>query len=177
MNKENPHLNIYLGSLKKAWVEHCRQLGQKPGMVLKNIVEQQLENKSEFDCPLQTKPEPDNAVKQRFEILLTPSEKAALAERARLEQCSQRRWVIDAVRTSLTKQTQFSMKEIDVLGESNYQLLSIGRNLNQITKVMNEGRQSSVTISYIQQLGKIIDTHTEKVSYAIRASLERWKIE
>ena len=177
MNKQSPHLHVYLGSLKKAWVEHCQQFGQKPGVVLKNIVEQQLEKKSEFDWFLQTKPEPDNAVKQRFEILLTPSEKAALEARARSEQCSQRRWVIDAIRTSLTKQTQFSMKEIDALGESNYQLLAIVRNLNQIAKVMSDGRQSSVTISYIQQLEQIVDTHIEKVSCAIRASLERWKIE
>ena len=69
------------------------------------------------------------------------------------------------------------MKEIDALGESNYQLLAIGRNLNQVAKAMNEGRRDSVTIESIERLRGIIDTHTEKVSTAIRASVERWCIE
>lgn len=69
------------------------------------------------------------------------------------------------------------MKEIEALGESNYQLLSIGRNLNQVAKAMNEGRRDSVTIESIERLRQIIDAHTDKVSGAIRASLERWNIE
>lgn len=69
------------------------------------------------------------------------------------------------------------MKEIEALGESNYQLLSIGRNLNQVARAMNEGRRDSVTIESIERLRQIIDAHTDKVSGAIRASLERWNIE
>lgn len=69
------------------------------------------------------------------------------------------------------------MKEIDALGESNYQLLAIGRNLNQVAKAMNEGKRDSVTIKSIERLRQIIDTHTDKVSGAIRASIERWDIE
>jgi hypothetical protein len=42
---------------------------------------------------------------------------------------------------------------------------------------MNEGRRDSVTIESIERLRGIIDAHTEKVSTAIRASLERWNIE
>ena len=101
----------------------------------------------------------------------------AIQERAELERCSQRRWVVDAIRAGLTREPQFGMKEIEALGESNYQLLSIGRNLNQVAKAMNEGRRDSVTIESIERLRQIIDAHTDKVSGAIRASLERWNIE
>jgi hypothetical protein len=180
MEKENPCLNVYLGTLKTPWADYCKALGKKPGAALKEAIEQQLEKaaKRPQSQPFQqTKEASDGEVKQRFEILLTPSEKAAIQERARLECCSQRRWVIDAIRAGLTKEPQFGMKEIEALGESNYQLLAIGRNLNQVAKAMNEGRRDSVTIQSIERIREIIDTHTDKVSGAIRASLERWNIE
>lgn len=180
MEKENPYLNVYLGVLKKPWVAYCQALGKKPGAALKEAIEQQLEKAESFSKPepmRQTDEVPDGEPKVRFEVLLTLSEKAALLDRANLENCSQRRWVVDAIRAGLTKEPQFGMKEIEVLGESNYQLLAIGRNLNQVAKAMNEGRRDAITIQSIEQLRQIIDTHTETVSGAIRASLERWNIE
>jgi hypothetical protein len=180
MEKENPYLNLYLGALKKPWADYCEALGKKPGAALKEAIEQQLE-KAAKNPPLpqlrQTSEAPDDEPKMRFEILMTKSEKAAVQERANLERCSQRRWIIDAIRAGLTHEPQFGMKEIDALGESNYQLLAIGRNLNQVAKAMNEHRRDSVTTESIERLRGIIDVHTEKVSTAIRASLERWNIE
>ena len=125
----------------------------------------------------QTAEAPDGEPKLRFEILMTKSEKAAVDERSSFERCSSRRWIIDAIRAGLTKEPQFGMQEIDALGESNYQLLAIGRNLNQVARIMNEGKRDSVTIKSIKRLREIIDAHTDKVSGAIRASLERWNIE
>lgn len=178
-SKSSQYLDVYLGALKGPWVAYCATLGKKPGAAIKEAIEQQLEkakNSPEVKIYQQTGVS-DNEPKVRFEILLTQSEKAAIEERAELEHCSQRRWVVDAIRAGLTKEPQFGMKEIDALGDSNYQLLAIGRNLNQVAKAMNEGRRDSVTIDSIEQLRQIIDAHTDKVSGAIRASLERWNIE
>lgn len=179
MEKENPYLNVYLGALKKPWSDYCKSLNKKPGAALKEAIEQQLEKAVQNPPPpfRQTGVAPDGEPKVRFEILMTKSEKSAVMERANLEQCSQRRWIIDAIRAGLTHEPQFGMKEIDALGESNYQLLAIGRNLNQIAKAINEGRRDSVTIESIERLRQVIDAHTDKVSDAIRASLERWNIE
>lgn len=178
--KSSQYLDVYLGALKEPWGAYCAALGKKPGAAIKEAIEQQLakaEKAPEAKTYQQTGEAPDGEVKVRFEILLTPSEKAAIQERAELERCSQRRWVVDAIRAGLTREPQFGMKEIEALGESNYQLLSIGRNLNQVAKAMNEGRRDSVTIESIERLRQIIDVHTDKVSGAIRASLERWNIE
>lgn len=179
MENANPYLNLYLGDLKKPWSDYCEALGKKPGAALKEAIEQQLEKSAKNPAPppmRQTGESPDGEPKVRFEILMTKSEKAAVQERANLERCSQRRWIIDAIRIGLTREPQFGMKEIDALGESNYQLLAIGRNLNQVAKAMNEGRRDSVTIESIERLRGVIDAHTNKVSTAIRASLERWNI-
>lgn len=69
------------------------------------------------------------------------------------------------------------MPEIDALGESNYQLLAIGRNLNQISRKMNEGHYKPITVERIEALRQLIDKHTDTVSKAIRASLKRWHLE
>ena len=181
MEKPGRAMNIHLGAeLKARWIDYCTSLGKTPGAAIKEAIEQQLEKAAKFPPAKiyqQTTEAPDNESKVRFEILMTKSEKAALVERSNFERCSQRRWVIDAIRAGLTREPQFSMKEIDTLGESNYQLLAIGRNLNQVAKAMNEGRRDSVTIEAIERLRRTIDTHTDKVSGAIRASLERWNIE
>lgn len=181
MEKTSRAMNIHLGAdLKARWVDYCAGLGKTPGAAIKEAIEQQLEKAAKFPPAKtyqQTAEAPDGEPKVRFEILMTKSEKAAVLERSNLERCSQRRWIIDAIRAGLTREPQFGMKEIDALGESNYQLLAIGRNLNQVAKAMNEGRRDSVTIKSIERLREIIDTHTDKVSGAIRASLERWNIE
>ena len=135
MENENTYLNVYLGALKKPWSDYCEALGKKPGAALKEAIEQQLEKAAKNPTPpplRQTGEAPDDEPKVRFEILMTNSEKTAVQERANLERCSQRRWVIDAIRAGLTHEPQFGMKEIEALGESNYQLLAIGRNLNQV---------------------------------------------
>jgi hypothetical protein len=119
--KSSQYLDVYLGALKEPWGAYCAALGKKPGAAIKEAIEQQLakaEKAPEAKTYQQTGEAPDGEVKVRFEILLTPSEKAAIQERAELERCSQRRWVVDAIRAGLTREPQFGMKEIEALGES-----------------------------------------------------------
>ncbi|PRE74021.1 plasmid mobilization relaxosome protein MobC [Burkholderia multivorans] len=179
-SKSGQYLDAYLGALKEPWAGYCKALGKKPGAAIKEAIEQQLEKAGKNPQPKtyhQAQEAPVGEPKVRFEILLTESEKRAIRERANTERCSMRRWIIDACRAGLTREPQFGMREIDALGESNYQLLAIGRNLNQIARRLNEGKSAKVTVEQIEKLTAIIDKHTDVVSTAIRASLERWNIE
>jgi predicted transcriptional regulator len=181
VDKRSPILSVRLGQdVKERWEAYCAALGKAPSTTIKEAIEQQLEKAVKL--PLIKIYQQNGEVagrepKVRFEVLMTQSEKAALVERANLEKCSPRRWIIDAIRAGLTREPQFGMKEIEALGESNYQLLAIGRNLNQVAKAMNENRRDAVTIESIERLREIIDAHTDKVSIAIRASLERWNMQ
>jgi len=178
--KSAQYLDLYLGALKEPWAEYCKALGKKPGAAIKEAIEQQLEKAGKNPEPetyRQTQQAPEGEPKVRFEFLLTESEKRAIRERSDLERCSMRRWIVDACRAALTHEPQFGMREIDALGESNYQLLTIGRNLNQMARRLNEGKYEPVTVERIEALSRRIDAHTELVSNAIRASLERWNIE
>jgi hypothetical protein len=55
--------------------------------------------------------------------------------------------------------------------------LALGRNLNQIARSLNAGKHEPVTVEMIAALSELIQKHTEIVSQAIRASLERWDME
>ncbi|WP_027917483.1 MULTISPECIES: plasmid mobilization relaxosome protein MobC [unclassified Pseudomonas] len=176
--KRSPILSVRLGpELKTRWENYCEELGRAPSSAIREAVERQLKA---VDEPLAPKTyrqiENEQEIKQRFEILLTTSEKKSIKERAHIERCSMRRWIIDAIRAGLTHEPQFGMSEIDALGESNYQLLALGRNLNQIARRLNEGNYEPVTVQRIEALSRIIDKHTDLVSSAIRASLERWSL-
>ncbi|WP_434628211.1 plasmid mobilization relaxosome protein MobC [Pseudomonas sp. Z6-14] len=178
MVQKKSYLNVYLGTVKEPWIDYCKTLGQKPGAAIKEAIEQQLA-KAEANSQPKTYRQTESVKepKERFVILLTTSEKAANKDRASTERCSMRRWIVDVIRTGLTHEPQFSMSEIDALGESNYQLLALGRNLNQIARRLNEGHYEPITVERIAALSRLIDKHTDIVSDAIRASLERWSLE
>jgi predicted DNA-binding protein len=181
-DNQNPILSIRLGSdLKARWRAYCKASDKEPSTAIKEAIERQLAKVDGTQAPSkvyrQVTEAPCTAKKKRFEILLTPSEKAGLLERAALDGSSPRRWVVAALRAGLTKEPQFGMREIDALGESNYQLLAIGRNLNQIAKRLNEGGKGGPAVETIELLRATIKAHTDQVSRAMRASLERWDLE
>lgn len=181
MEKPGRAINVHLGAdLKERWTDYCVGLGKTPGAALREAIKNQLVNSDASERPSRSKiykqKEGISERKERFEILLTSSERAAIKERADAERCSSRRWIIDAIRAGLTYEPQFSMSEIDALGESNYQLLALGRNLNQIARHLNQGHYEPITAERIDALIRLIESHTKVVSNAIRASLERWSI-
>jgi len=177
--KDDSRLYVYLGNLKQPWVDYCASIGIKPGVAIKKGIEQQLKNSQKQitkENLSQQNESPDTENKVRLVVWLTPSEKAAIKKQAEVENCSSNRWVVDAIRVGLTHEPQFSTSETKELGQSNYLLLKIGTNLNQIARRLNEGRHEPITVDAISRLKNQIDEHTDKVSLAIRASLERWSI-
>lgn len=174
----SPYMNIYLGDLKAPWVEYCSSVGKKPGAALREAIEKQLAGLQVGRPKTVFKPveKVQHKAKKRFEIMLTDSERDALAARANEENCSGRQFVIDALRAALTHEPQLSMKEIEILGESNFQLLAVGRNLNQIARRLNEDKYEPITVERIEELRKIIDAHVQQASDSIRANVERWNL-
>jgi hypothetical protein len=174
-------IHLYLGSLKQPWEDYCLKLGKKPGAAIKEAIEVQLTKitPAEIEPPIFSQQEeiPELDPKVRIEIRLTPSEKEGLEILAQQENCSVQIWIVNVIRTMLTKQPQCGMREMEILGESNYQLLSIGRNLNQIAKRLNQGYVQPITLERIEQLQQQINQHTELVSKALRASIERWSLQ
>lgn len=173
----SPYLNLYLGGLKPLWEAYCAQRNLKPGAAIRTAIEHQLKAASE--------PRPGQVVssmepakpekRERYEITLTGSEKEAI--RRRLDgKRTMRDWIASAIRGALTKEPQFGAAEYAALAESTYQLLAIGRNLNQIARKLNEGRSAEFPAKRVADIEAAIKAHTALVAQAMKASEERWPL-
>jgi 1,4-dihydroxy-2-naphthoyl-CoA synthase len=54
----------------------------------------------------------------------------------------------------------------------------LGRNLNQIAKVLNTSPQNRTAfrVEVITELSRVIRSHTDKVSDVLRGTVERWQL-
>lgn len=134
---------------------------------------------SEMSVPLMRETsEVDRAPKRAVKLMLTTSEHAALAEIAEARECSIQFWIISLVRSALTRGIAVGGSELMALGESNYELAALGRNLNQVARRLNAG----VTVDsrelemMICTLMSRMDTHRREVHALVNACSHRWKL-
>ena len=87
-------------------------------------------------------------------------------------------WVTSAVMANLVREPVLTEEEMSLLRDSTRQLAAIGRNLNQIARVLNiEFRHSDkITREMIEPLKKFIDEHTDKVYKLLTKNRNRWNI-
>jgi hypothetical protein len=114
-----------------------------------------------------------------MELNLTTSELAALKKIAGHEDYLPTKWVVAMIRAKLTGQPHVGQPELERLTRSNQQLLALGRNLNQIAKVLNTSPQNrdAFRVEVITELSRVIRAHTDKVSDVLRGTVERWHLQ
>lgn len=84
-------------------------------------------------------------------------------------------FIVNLLRHYVDKHPSLSDSELKALYQSNYQLLRIGRNLNQIARQLNAGEATGMTTEEIQQLRAIIEQHTELVGNVFRSHKKRYE--
>lgn len=162
--------------LKRDFILHYQSKGQGVGETLRAVMGHMLKNSNGSGSPDIEKHSPDKS-RVRIEIRLTASEKVAVQRIADQSGTSASKWVSDLVRAYVTREPQFGMHELQVLGDSNSQLRAIGRNLNQIAFAMNRGDDHPDDVEkVVSKLSITIEDHTEKVYAIIRSNLERWMV-
>lgn len=169
-------LEIMLGDQKPAWVAFCAARNISPSEAVKKAIHRLMQGQPIRE-PFAVRPVFES--KTRMVIRFTESEEAALRSRAQEEGfASGNQWVAAVVRVALTKTPQFGKTEVEALGESNLQLMKIGRNLNQIAKRLNAAQATADVRSYdaalVEDLASAIRKHVRKVGDALRASIYRW---
>jgi hypothetical protein len=181
--KELAVLSVRLGAInKQRWENYCARNGKTQSTAIREAIEKAMDAQEPPKPPTiyqQVETEYKKEKKVRFPILLTRSEKTAIEQRAKEANISQVSWVVDAIRIQLTREPQLNMNEILVLGESNYQLQGLGKNLNQIAKRINAsngGEGSDLRLETINDVVEAIKGHVIQVSKLIRATTERWDI-
>ncbi|HMZ53982.1 MAG TPA: hypothetical protein PKV55_04000 [Nitrospira sp.] len=178
--KRTTTVTVDLGDLKAPWQAWCQAHGITPSHALRNALRQAMDQRAT------RAPAPRNRVTPRreratarIELNLTTSELAALKQTAGHEGYVPTKWLVAMVRAKLTGQPQVGQAELETLARSNQQLLALGRNLNQIAKVLNTAPQSrgAFRVEVITELSRVIQAHTKKVSDVLRGTVERWHIQ
>ena len=176
-------LTVELGKYKAQWIRFCKGRNEKPGAAIRRIIAELLAKQEGSAAPSTTETTetivgtPDHT-RIRSEIRLTRSERAKLEEMAEANGLTVNQYLVNLARSHILRQPQFGIKELDVLSESNVQLLALGRNLNQIARALNAENpiQHRPTVRDIKALSDKIYKHAGSVSQLINANLERWQI-
>lgn len=113
--------------------------------------------------------------KYRLGIRLLPQDYQYLRTAAQQQSMSANALVVSILRHYIDHHPTLSDKEAEALYQSNYQLLRIGRNLNQIARQLNAGESASLTTEEIRQLRHIIEQHTDTVGELLLANKRRFE--
>jgi hypothetical protein len=178
-HKKEFYLHVYLGKLKGKWIDYCKLHDERPGAAVKRII-CILMSKSSNSPAMSTETigKADRS-RRRIEVRLTDSEFEKLDCVSERDGLTINQYLVHLVRHHLVKKPQLAIPEIEALTESNFQLLALGRNLNQIARALNaeDPDEHRPTLKEIKVLLEKIYSHTHLVSNLISANLERWKIE
>lgn len=121
----------------------------------------------------------DRGKKKRVEIGFTPSEYEKLAAIAEERECSVQYWITSLTRAALTKGVTVGGAELKALGEFNYQLMAIGRNLNQVVHQINADPAQHLyrlQAEAIERVGAKIDEGRKATHALVNACSHRWEI-
>lgn len=168
-----------LGDLKAHWLAWCQAQQVTPSVALRQVLGRAISGPSAQSARTRTvlKNRREKAA-QRMKLHLTPSEVAGINSLAAQEGYRPTQWVVAMIRTKLTKQPHVGQPELEQLARSNQQLLALGRNLNQIAKVLNTfpENRGAFRVEVITELSRVIRANTDKVSDVLRGTMERWQI-
>ncbi len=178
--KRTTTVTVDLGELKAPWQAWCAQQGITPSHAMRNALRLAMDRRAtQAPAPRSRVTPKRERATARIELNLTISELAALKEMAGHEGYVPTKWLVAMVRTKLTGQPQVGQPELETLARSNQQLLALGRNLNQIAKVLNTAPQhrTAVRVEVITELSRVIQAHTKKVSDVLRGTVARWSLQ
>lgn len=112
----------------------------------------------------------------RTELRIKPSLKQKIDHRADLVGMKPNQYIISVLTANVAKNAQFfGHDQIFKLGESNGRLLAIGRNLNQITKAMNQGHFEAYDRDFVGRVHEFLKAHVHYVFLLLEQNKKRWE--
>lgn len=164
---------------KKAFIRLARGQGNSESGLLGLLIEKVLAKNSPAEADQAA---PDTAgseiMEDRVTVRFPSTDWQELQRRSSGRGLKPSAYLRNLFRTHASQAPYFTDAEIDVLREANHQLVSLGRNVNQIAKALNtslDDSDSAKAFEYEQMKG-LIDSHRETVKALIRANLQSWGI-
>lgn len=158
---------------KKAWQNFCKANNLSESDMLRMMIQRV----SNADVPINFPGLNDDKKVRKVTIRLTEYENKKLIERTQKEGYATRtKWTTAVVQAALHKEPVLTNSEINVLRESNRELASIGRNLNQVVKALNiEFRESDrLKQNAIENLIERVEQHKDQVTALLSRNMNRW---
>lgn len=156
-------------SLKEKLIEEAKSVGKSTSQLLNEILSTRY---------LEKKHDEINVFEKtiRKEIRLKPSLLKKIDEAASAEKMRPNQYIVSVLTAKLTHNTFFfGNEEAKLLGESNSQLLAIGRNLNQMAKNMNQDIYEAYDRNFVIQVHDEIKEHVRAVFYLLENNKKRWE--
>ena len=179
-------LTIDLGEVLGAWRTACAQQGMTVTEGTRQAVRSALKQASGGPAsvreggPVATEQVGLGASRtERVEIRLTASEYELAGSVAAADGFTLPRWIAKLVRYRLTGTPQLGQAELAALSESNYQLHRLGRNLNQIARMLNidPASRDAEELALIKEVRATIERHTKVVGKVLDNNFQRWALE
>ena len=170
-------IDVY--GLADAEIEALREIALKKygkasvSLLAKKLLQEQLNNSEQ--CTDSDSHLAVTARKTRMELRLPTSIRAYLNHTAITHQMTPNMIVLSILMEYYDRHPVVSNNEAQTLYQSNYQLLRIGRNLNQIARQLNIGENVSITTQHIHELKAVIDAHTERVHQVLKTNRRRFE--
>lgn len=135
-----------------------------------------FENKTKKHSPVFISPNVEEEKTQNnssLRIRLSATEKAYFVALAKQVEMSLNALIATILRAYREQNPKLFNNEIAVLQHSNFQLLAIGRNINQIAKHLNAADGASLTTTQINQWRAEIQEHCQQVGKVLKENRQR----
>lgn len=184
MNSKKKVVSLRLGKLEEDVSKICEKENLSESELLKKaLIEYLLKNKNneEKTSVINFKVSHNNAdeIKKRVEISLTISEISALEELMKISiHSTMQSLIVGILRAYFLHSPVFQINEVVNLKKANSELNSIGRNLNQMSKLANMNEvfaEDVLTQDALNNLTKAIENHSEYVREVVNIATLRTK--
>lgn len=158
------------------WKAYCSSLGLKTSVAIRQAIEQQVQAEL---APMKPTGE-GGKNKVQIKVQITESEREGIRLRTHLHGGTRSGWVAKAIRSALTEMPILGGEQTKAIQNSNYQLMKIGGNINQIARRMNEHQEAqakAIELKELQEIRKQINEHVLKVETLISTIEGRGELE
>lgn len=176
-------LRVDAGPLTEPFLVYCKTKGLKEGAMLRSLIARELGSGVSDPVPAAPPRRRRARVGQvdksrvRREVRFTKSELALLEEQASKVELTLPEYLVALARAH-AGEASASKNERLLLSKSNYQLLAIGRNLNQVARMLNSGQPLGVAdFGTIEVTVRKVREHVKVVSSFLSSLRARWVIE
>ena len=148
--------------------------GVTESILLRQLVQGAIGRRQEVRAPVA--PDLEKLDMARLTIRMPQFLLEAAGQRAEVKGMASSRWISALVQSNLMREPVMSDREIETLQASARQLASIGRNINQIARSLNEAFRGAeqIRLEKLMELSDAINANRDTIRALVRASQKAW---